>query len=57
MAKTSTARNSRRDSVGFVVERRGSDVYVNGRKVLAPKGKTSVSRAKIRKAVYGVMSK
>jgi hypothetical protein len=35
----------------FEVTRKGRDVFINGYKILAPKGKSTVSSAKMRRAV------
>lgn len=35
----------------FVVEKRGSRVFINGYPILRPRGRTSVSRSELRKAV------
>lgn len=53
--KTPTSRSNR---VGrFVVEKKGTDLFVNGNRILKPAGQPSVTRSELRAAVRKVASK
>lgn len=56
MAKQGAAKNAKQGTYtnDFVVVKRGSDVYVNGNKILVPDGRGSVSRKTMRDAARKV---
>ncbi|MDP9193490.1 MAG: hypothetical protein M3P06_17495 [Acidobacteriota bacterium] len=58
MMKTAPAKSHRSSKSGrFVVERKGSAVFINGNRILDPAGKPSVKHSRLRAAVHKVAAK
>ncbi len=55
--KTATSQSHRSKSDRFVVERKGSALFINGNRILNPAGKPSVTHSRLRAAVRKVAAK
>jgi hypothetical protein len=55
--KTAPAKSHSSKSGRFVVERKGSDLFINGNRILDPAGKPSVKHSRLRAAAHKVASK
>jgi hypothetical protein len=57
--KPETAKSQRNSSKSgrFVVEKRGSALFINGNRILDPAGRPSVNQRRLRAAVQKVVSK